>query len=467
MGDRTMMKKMISVDKALTMDRGEVYKLYKNHANSSLANLLSLLDMNRNYVRAQECKVWDEDGNEYLDILAGYGSLNLGHNPFEIIEALEKVKNLPNILQSTTPPMAAAAAANLALIAPGNLSAVSFCNSGAEAVEGAIKLAKIATGKDKIAFCQHSFHGKTMGALGVMGEEKYRKPFGSTMPNTYGVSFGSIEELEKVLQFKDVAAFILEPIQGEGGIVLPPEGYLQAVRDLCNQYDCLLIFDEIQTGLGRTGKMFACEHYNVVPDIMCIAKSLSGGIMPIGAVITTENLWKKAYGGIENCLLHTSTFGGNTWSTTAATATIEMLLSKDIIEQVEEKGKYILDKLSKLKEENPIIRDVRGLGLLIGIEFEEKQKGITNKITGGKMNQISENYMGSMIVGELLNKHNIISAYTLNNPNVVRFEPPLTISYEDIDYALSAIESVCKDNGSFLKLGLSTVKTAAKSIIHR
>lgn len=463
----SLYKEMITVDKALKMERGEIYKIYKEYANYSLANLLSLLDINRNYVRAQGTKVWDEKGEEYIDLLAGYGSLNLGHNPFEIIEALHKVERLPNLLQSTTPVMTAVAAKNIALITPGKLKSVSFSNSGAEAVEGALKLAKIASGKDKVIFCEHSFHGKTMGALGVMGEEKYKKPFGSIMSNTYGVPFGDLEALEESLKNRDVAAFILEPIQGEGGIVLPPEGYLENVRKICDQYATLLIFDEIQTGLGRTGKMFACEHYSVTPDIMCLAKSLSGGIMPIGAVITTEELWKKAYGGVENCMLHTSTFGGNTWATAAATATIETLLSTDIIEKTEEKGNYILEKLKKVMDKYSMIKGIRGKGLLIGIEFEEQQRGITNKLTGGKLNDLSQNYIGSMIVGELLNKHNIIAAYTLNNPNVVRFEPPLTISYEEIDYAISALEKVCKDNNSLFKLGFSTVKTAAKSIINR
>ena len=184
-----------------------------------------------------------------------------------------------------------------------------LCNSGAEAVEGALKTARISTGKTGLISCEGSFHGKTLGALSVTGRTKYQEPFKPLIPECSLVPFGDLDLLEKELAKGDIAAFIVEPIQGEGGVIVPPNGYLKGARELCTKYGALLIVDEIQTGLGRTGYMFACEHEEVEPDIMCLAKSLGGGVMPIGAFITTPEVWNKAYGSTDKCLLHTSTFG--------------------------------------------------------------------------------------------------------------------------------------------------------------
>lgn len=457
----------ITLDDAMCLNRNQVRENYKEYINSSFVTMLSMLQFDKLFVRAKGVSVWDSEGNEYYDFLGGYGALNLGHNPDEVIEAIEKVSEMPNILQAAVGNLPGVLAHNLAMITPGKLKRSFFCNSGAEAVEGALKLAKIASGKQRIVYCQNSFHGKSAGALSVTGREKYQKYFKPLVPDAVPVPFGDEKALEEILKNKDVAAFIVEPIQGEGGIILPPEGYLRKARELCTKYDAYLILDEVQTGFGRTGKMFACEHEGVVPDIMCLAKSLGGGVMPIGAYITTDEIWQKGYGTMDRCLLHTSTFGGNTYACAAGIASIQAIIEKRLPEAAKELGDYFLGRLKELKEKHKLIKEVRGKGLLIGIEFNQPEGGLLNKLSGGAVSKLSNEYLGSLVAGELQNKHRIITAYTLNNPNVIRLEPPLIVSREQIDTAVDALDEILTRNGSLLGITMSSAKTVLGSLFKR
>lgn len=450
-----MLYKIEDVEK---LSRNDIRKLYSEYVNPGLASMLSLINFDKNFVKAEGCYVYDSDGNKYIDFLGAYGALNLGHNPAEIYEALEKVKERPNLLQASLSTFAAVLGHNLAQVVPKGLKHSFFCNSGAEAVEGALKAARAASGKTGIISCEGSFHGKTYGALSATGRKKYQEPFLPLVPGFQTVPYGDANALEEKLKQKDIAAFIVEPIQGEGGIIVPPEGYLKDVRMLCDKYGVLLIADEIQTGFGRTGTMFACEREGVSPDIMTVAKSLGGGVVPIGAFITTEEVWEKAFGGMEKCLLHTSTFGGNTMACAAGIASINAIIEKNLPEHAKEVGEYMLEGLKTLKDRYGIIKDVRGRGLMAGIEFETPEKGILSKLTGGAVNRFYKEYTGSMVAGELLNTHRIITAYTLNNPNVIRLEPPLIIEKEDIDYMLNSLEDIFSKNSGLFKLTLSTVK---------
>ncbi|NLZ39326.1 MAG: aspartate aminotransferase family protein [Firmicutes bacterium] len=452
------MGKLYTISDLPQLTRKQVRENFKNHMNPGLCTYLGLLDFDKHYVRAEGVQVWDSDGICYLDFLGGYGSLNLGHNHPYVIAALQKVASMPNLLQASMNGVASALATNLALITPGKLNNTFFCNSGAEAVEGALKLARIATGRTRVISCLSSFHGKTMGALSLTGREKYHSGFKPLVPDCDVVPYGDVDALEEKLKNEDVAAFIVEPIQGEGGVIVPPEGYLSAAREMCHRYGTLFIADEIQTGLGRTGKMFACEHEGVEPDIMCLAKSLGGGIMPIGALITTEEIWNKAYGGVEKCLLHTSTFGGNTWATAAGIAALEVIYKEKLVERAAEMGDYLLNGLRSLQEQYPLIREVRGRGLLVGIEFDQPAKGVLAKLAGS-VNKLAKEYLGSMVAGVLLNQYRIITAYTLNNPNVIRLEPPLVVTKEQIDVVLNALDDTFKKNRSILSFGLASGKT--------
>jgi putrescine aminotransferase len=354
-------------------------------------------------------------------------------------------------------------------VTPGGLKHSFFCNSGAEAVEGALKLVRIATGKEPVIYCKGAFHGKSFGALSVTGREKYQKPFAPLLHNFSSVPYDDLEALEKALSIGEAAAVILEPIQGEGGIIIPSDGYLRGVRELCDKYNTYMIVDEIQTGFGRTGYMFACEKEGVEPDVMCVAKSLGGGVMPIGAYITTEELWNKAYGSVEKCLLHTSTFGGNAMATSAGIAALEVIINNDLPQKAKENGEYFIGKLRELKEKYPIIRDVRGMGLMIGLEFEEpvKKGSLAEKLGGKFLNKLSGEYMGALIAGELLNKHHIITAYTLNNPNVIRLEPPLTVCRQDLDKVLEALEEIFQSNSGLFSLAMSSGKNILGRVFKR
>ncbi|MCL5040430.1 MAG: aspartate aminotransferase family protein [Firmicutes bacterium] len=462
-----MIKDLLTLDEALKLNRKQVRQHYENYINPGLANLLGLLDFDKQFVRAQGVSVWDSDGHEYLDFLGGYGSLNIGHNHPRVIEALEKVRSVPNFLQASMGTLASALAYNLAQITPGDLGRSFFGNSGAEAVEGALKLARAATKKPRIIYVEGSFHGKTYGALSVTGRAKYQTAFGPLVPGTEVVPFGDLAALEEKLRSRDVAAFIVEPIQGEGGVKVPPEGYLKAALELCHRHDALLILDEIQTGFGRTGRMFAAEFEDVVPDVMCLAKSLGGGIMPIGAYIARPEVWDRAYGGIDRAILHTSTFGGNSWAAAAGLAAIEVIIKENLPAEAARKGDYFLGKLRDLGARFPLIKEVRGRGLLIGVEFEKPAKGWMDRLTGGAVNKLSEEYLGAMVAGELQNRHRIITAYTLNNPNVIRLEPPLTVTYEQIDQVVEALEDIFTRNKGLLSFTLSTARTAVGSMLRR
>jgi len=459
-------QKLLSIDEALGIDRKQVREYYKNYINPGLVTMMGLLDFDKQFVKARGVEVWDSDGQVYLDFLGAYGALNLGHNHPAVIEAVQKVMTWPNLLQASLGTVVSALAYNLAQILPEGVSRTFFCNSGAEAVEGALKLARAASGKTKIVYCEGSFHGKTMGALSVTGREKYQKPFFPLIGPSEKVPFGDLEALEEKIFKRDVAAFIVEPIQGEGGVILPPPGYLRGVRELCNKYDVLLIVDEIQTGFGRTGKMFACEHEGVVPDIICLAKSLGGGVMPIGAYSTKPEIWEKAYGGLDRALLHTSTFGGNTWAAAAAIAAINVILEENLCEKARENGEYMLGRLKTLQDKYQVVKEVRGQGLMIGLEFKS-ETGLIDKLTGGMLNKLSEEYFGALVAGELQNKHRIITAYTLNNPNVIRLEPPLIVTREQIDRLVDALEDIFQRHRSFVGMALATGRTAISSIFKK
>lgn len=462
-------KKIYFFEDAISLKKEEIDNEYKKYINPSFLKLLALLGLRKHFVKASNTKVWDDEGREYIDFLGAYGALNVGHNNEFIIKKINKIQNIPNLLQTSINPITTALAKNLAAITPGNLQYTFFCNSGAEAVEGALKLAKIATGKPRIIYCEGSFHGKSMGALSVTGRRKYKKPFEPLIPLVEEVPYGDIDALlQKLNKFKDVAAFIVEPIQGEGGIIIPPKGYLKAVKEVCQSHNVLLIIDEVQTGFGRTGYWFASEEDNVTPDILCMAKALGGGIMPIGAYIATDEVWNKGYGSIEKCLLHTSTFGGNTWASAAGIATIEYIYENNLVEEAKIKGKYFLDKLYHLQKKYLLLKEIRGKGLMIGLEFQSiKNNKFLNKLGNTKTMDILEEYMAGLIATELLKSHHIITAYTLNNPNVIRIEPPLTISYKEIDYFIESLDKVLGKYKGITNLAISNLKNIFQSIIRR
>ena len=440
---------IVTLEEALGLTRKESVALYRQHVNPDLCSLLSLVGLDRKFVKAHGMTVTDDHGNEYLDFLGGYGALSFGHNHPEIAEAVRRVEEMPNLIQVTVGALVGPLAASLAAIEPGDLSKSFFGNSGAEAVEGSLKLARISTKRTHILYAENSFHGKSMGALSVTGRTKYQKPFQPLVPDCHEVPFGDIDALAEALRADECAAFIVEPVQGEAGIITPPDGYLKAAEEVCHANGALLIADEIQTGLGRTGTVFAVEHDGAIPDIMCTAKALGGGVMPLGAYTASDVVWERGYGTAEACVLHTSTFGGNARAMAAGLKAIEILVRDDLAEAARVKGAKLKAGLDRIAATTGLIKEVRGRGLMIGAEFYEPK--VAKKLSG--------EYLASAIAALLLNDHGIITAYTLNNPNVIRFEPPLIVTDEQIDYVLDAFEKVCAHHHGFFSAAAGLGRT--------
>ncbi len=373
----------------------------------------------------------DTNGKEYLDCLGGFGIFNVGHRNPTVVKAVEQqLAKQPLHSQELLDPLRALLAKMLANLAPGDLKYCFFGNSGTESVEAAIKLAKAYQsphGKTAFIATNGGFHGKSLGALSATSKAVFRKPFAPLVPGFRHVPFGDLEAMRDALYASlntgdGVAAVILEPIQGEGGVILPPTDYLPGVRKLCDEVGALLIIDEVQTGMGRTGKMFACEHSGVVPDILCLAKALGGGVMPISATLASEKVFSVLF---DNPFLHTTTFGGNPLACAAGIAAVNVLLEERLPEQAARVGTYLLQGLQDLAADYPdLIVTVRGQGLLQAIEFQHNQLGY----------QFSK---GMFDAG-------ILVAGTLINAKTVRIEPPLTFTEPLIDRLLTTADTVLK-----------------------
>ncbi len=396
----------------------ETYENYKEFVNPPLARVMKLSGSPVE-VRAQGSTIWDHTGKAYLDFAGGYGVFTLGYSHPRVVAAvraqLDRIalsgKTMFNVLLGR-------AARRLAELVPGDLQISFWCNSGTEAIEGAIKLARAATGRAKIVGTSDAFHGKTLGALSVSGRETFQTPFRPLLADSICVPYGETDSLEEAL--REAAAFVVEPVQGEGGVHIPPAGYLRDVRAICDRTGALFIADEIQTGLGRCGYRFACNRDDVVPDVMTLAKGLSGGIVPVGAFVARPQPWNRAFGHAP--LLHTSTFGGGELACAAAIAAMDVLEEEGLAERARVRGEQLLRGARTIASEFPaVVREARGLGLLVGVE-------LTNEGYGG------------WIIPEML-KHGVTAAWTLNAQRVIRLEPPLIVTAQEIDRAIGALHA--------------------------
>jgi putrescine aminotransferase len=395
----------------------EIRAAYRDHINAGFLSVLSFMDMGEAEVSAEGCYVTDSRGRRFLDFLGGYGVCNFGHRHRKIVERVHRQLDLmPLSCRLLLSEPTAELAAKLAAITPAGLEHTFFCNSGTEAVEAALKLARASTTRPNIVYTRNAFHGKTFGSLSVTGREKYRAPFAPLLAGFVEVPYGDAAAVEAALD-EHTAAVIIEPIQGEGGIVVPPDGYLKDVRRITSKKDVLLILDEIQTGMGRTGRNFACEAEGVSPDMMTLAKALGGGVMPIGAVIGTAKVFAPLE---ENPLLHTSTFGGNPLACAAGCAAVDVLLNDKLADNAAKMGARLLPALKDLAARYPrLIREVRGRGLMIGLDFNDQDA--------------SEVFIASII------RHEMLVAFALNNPGVIRLEPPLVVTEAEVDSALTKV----------------------------
>jgi putrescine aminotransferase len=391
---------------------------YQQYLNPTLPNLLKFMGFGTIGASTDGMILTDIEGNEWLDFLVGLGVFSLGHRHPAVVAAVQRQLNeMPLTIPLFFNQKQAELAELLAQILPGKLQYSFFCSSGTEAVEGALKLARVHTGRTEVISAEKSYHGKTLGALSASGRELYKQPFEPLVPDFRQVPFADIAALDAAVSER-TAAVILEPIQGEGGVVVPPDDYLPQVRRICTERGALLIADEVQTGFGRTGKMFAVEHYGVEPDLMTLAKALGGGVMPLGAFCGTAEVWEPFRA---RPWLHTSTFGspgGNPMACAAGIAAIHAFRDEGLPAKAAELGTYFLHQLKGLQEEFPTaIREVRGKGLLLGLEFfDEDIAGLTIAAVA---------------------RRRVVVAYYLSNPCVFRFEPPLIVTRAQIDHAVS------------------------------
>jgi len=426
-----------------------------NALNPTRAELLTTFGLDLAMVKGTGCRLTDETGREYLDFLAQYGALPFGHNPPEIWAALRSAEEAgtPAMLQPLRSLPAERLAERLAEVAPGDLGIVTFANSGAETVEAAIKLARVRTGRDVVLSTVKGFHGKTLGALSATGNPVYQRDFAAPAPGFDYVPFGDLEALRARLEAGagEVAAFIVEPIQGEGGVNCPPEGYIDGVIALCREYGVLSILDEIQTGLGRTGALFACSGCAEPPDMLLLAKALGGGLLPIGACIVRPSAWDDRFGR-----LHSSTFAGGGLACAAGLATLDRLLADDaaLIREVRENGAVLRRGLEALGEAFPgVIREVRGRGYMMGVEFhrlDERSDSATlafASLNGG---------VTALVSSYLMNVEGVLTAPLFNASHVLRLQPPLIAGRAEIDEALAALRAVCevidrRDTGALVR----------------
>ncbi|MHB9134000.1 MAG: aspartate aminotransferase family protein [Armatimonadota bacterium] len=392
---------------------------YRRYVNPGLANLMDFVGFHAVEWSGHGAVVRDSAGTEYLDFLGGYGVFALGHAHPKVVRAVqEQAARMPLSSRVLFNRPLAELAERLAQVTPGALQYTFFCNSGTEAVEGAIKLARLYTGKTQIIGTEGGFHGKTFGGLSASGREVYRAPFAPLLPDFLHVPFADANAVAAAIT-AETAAVIVEPVQGENGVIVPPDDYLPALRQVCTEHNILLILDEVQTGFGRTGKLFAADHWGVTPDIMTLAKALGGGVMPIGAFMGTPEVWHAFE---SNPLLHSSTFGGNELACVAGLAAIDAIIEEGLPARAAVLGDQLLDGLRAVADKYPgTITEVRGKGLLIGVEFTDRD-------------------IAALVIAAFAQQR-ILAAYTLNNPCVIRFEPPLVVTDVQIQRVLEAFDS--------------------------
>lgn len=400
----------------------ETISKYEKYINPSQARLFRFMGLASVEGSAEGWTITDSEGKQFIDCLGGYGMFALGHRNPAVVKAVEDaLHTMPMCGKVLFNRQMADLAEKLAEITPGELQYSFFVNSGTEAVEGCLKVARLATKRTKFVAAENAFHGKTLGSLTATGRDLYRDPFKPLLDGFTHVPYGDIEAIKNAVD-EETAAVILEPIQGEGGIIVPPDGYLRQVKEVCEAKGALLIADEVQTGIGRTGEWFGVNHDGVTPDLMACAKALGGGVMPIGAIIGTPRAWQ---GLIEAPFLHTSTFGGNQLACAAGIAAIKYIQEEDLLRRGRETGAYFKAGLEKIMQEYPeVIAQVRGRGMMIGIE-------LTKEGAGG------------MLMSLMIDKK-IIVAYTLNNPKVIRIEPPLIMPVEVVDHVLEEFREAVK-----------------------
>jgi ornithine--oxo-acid transaminase len=451
--------------KILESRQGENFRLHSRYLSPQLPNVLETLGMDRFYARGEGCYLWDADGRRYLDMLSGYGVYSLGRSHPTVMKALHDAidADLPNLVQMDCALLPGVLAEALVGRAHDGIERLFFTNSGAEAVESAIKFARAATGRNRIVHCDHSFHGLTTGALALNGGAEFRKGFGQLL-ETSKVPFGDLDALAVELGRGDVAAFVIEPIQGKGVYVAPDE-FWPAAAELCRRNGTLLVVDEIQTGMGRTGRFFAHEHYGIRPDIITVSKALSGGYIPVGAMLCSAKVSDAVYSSMDRAVVHSSTFSTNLMAMVAGLATLHAIDEEDIVARAAETGALFAERLAPLVEKHEILHEVRGKGMMIGLVFgEPTSRG--SRLRWKAVESVRTAMFSQLIVVPLFNRHGILTQVAADNVNIVKLLPPLVAGEAEIDLFVDALDDVLtlvSKNAGLFSFG----RTVAKGSLHR
>jgi ornithine--oxo-acid transaminase len=422
----------------LLEERGaEALDLHAQTINPQFVRLLRAIGFDRRWARAERAYLWDADGNRYLDALGGFGMFNVGRNNPRVREALVEALELerPGSLQLGVDSLPALLAEELLRRAPASVERVLFTSSGAESVEAAIKLGRAATGRSRVLSAEHGFHGLTLGALSANASPEFTSRFGPLLPGFERAPWDDLGALEHALRAEDVALFIVEPVQGKG-VNIPSPGYLEGAQELCRRYGTLFCVDEVQTGFGRTGRLLALEHWGLEPDLMTLAKSLSGGYVPVGALLMSAAVYEGVFDSLPNAVSHGSTFAPNDLAMVAGLATLRELDERGLVEHSARLGELLLERTRPLVERS-VVRDVRGLGLMWAIEFEEPPGGSR---TWKLLERIQPGLFSQLVVVPLFRDHRILSQVAGHGMNVIKAIPPLVVTADDLDWFVTALE---------------------------
>jgi len=451
---------------ALLADRAsEKFDLFDQYLNAQLVRVLKTIGFDRSYVRAEGPYLYDDAGDKYLDLLSGWGVFTLGRNHPVVIDGLRQVLEgqLPGLVQMDVSLLAGLLAEKLLVLMPW-LEKAFFCNSGAEAVEAAIKFSRAATGRSKIVYCDHGFHGLTYGPLSLNGDALFRKGFEPLVGDCAPVPFNEAAALEQALKGRDVAAFIVEPIQGKG-VNIPNDTYLRDAQRLCRATGTLFVADEIQTGMGRTGKFLASEHWGVEPDIVCLAKALSGGFVPVGAVLTRRDIFDRVFDRMDRAVVHGSTFSKNDLAMAAGLATLTVMADDGIVERASVEGERLIGELRGRLAPRDFVREVRGKGMMIAIEFAAP-KSLKLKGAYAMLEAANRGLFCQLVLIPLFQKHRILAQVAGHNMPVIKLLPSLTISDSDVTWVVDAFEAVIRDAeslGGIWELGRTLAGQAIKT----
>jgi ornithine--oxo-acid transaminase len=452
-----------TVNEILATRAGEEMALNDAHLNPQLGRIVRTLGLDRRWVAGEGAHLIDSEGNRYLDLLSGYGVFAIGRNHPEAVAAVRDTMeaHTANLPQLGVTLLSGVLAEQLLARTPGSVAAMVPANSGTEAVEAAVKIARAATGRSRVLFAEHAFHGLTLGALSLNGNDEFRDGFGPLLPGCEAVPFGDVDALERALvrrdtggdvheaghgdtgsgvEICDVAAFVVEPIQGKG-VNLPPPGYLQAAQRLCREAGALFVCDEVQTGLGRTGRFLALEHWGLEPDLICLSKALSGGLVPIGAVLVSRTAFDSVFDGMERAVRHGSTFGGNDLAAAAALATLRVLDDEGLVERAERLGGLLLELTAPLVDRYEVVSDVRGLGLMWAIEFGPPEGGARRSVWNAA-ERVQPGIFSQLIVGPLFHDHRILCQVAGHHMNVVKALPSLVVEEAEIRRFAASLEEV-------------------------